>query len=92
MANTGRVSAAQKAEALESEPTVIEYDGNEYEVPNALDLPVEILEVSSELEVLRVILGDDQYKVFRKTKPTLRKLKEFGEMVSEVAGFDDLGK
>lgn len=82
---------AQKAEALDA-PTVVEFNGKEYTVPAALDLPVEVLEAVSELDVLSAILGEKQYKAFRATKPNLRDLKTFGELVANAAGFDDMGE
>lgn len=72
-------------------PKSVEYGGVLYMVPAALDLPVELLEADGELDVIRLILGDDQYKVFRETKPTLRNLKELGEMLADAAGFGEAG-
>jgi hypothetical protein len=84
-------ATAQKNEAND-EPTVITFKGTEYLVPPALDLPIEIMEATGELEVLAIVLGDDQYKVFRDTKPTLRDLKAMSELVANAAGFDSMGE
>lgn len=88
---TTRKPAAQAAEANDV-PITVTFKDASYVVPAALDLPVEILEASNELEVLRAILGAEQYEAFRATKPTLRDLKDLGELVAEAAGFDDLGE
>lgn len=83
-------NAAAKNEAREV-PVEVEYKGITYIVPPALDLPVELLEADGELDVIRLIIGDEKYQEFRDSKPTLRDLKELGEKLSEAAGFGDMG-
>lgn len=87
------MSAAKNAAQSEAtnEATSVEFKGVTYLVPPALDLPVEILEADNELGVLKEILGEEQYRAFRASKPTLRDLRELGDRVSDAAGFDSLG-
>jgi hypothetical protein len=101
MAGTPRKAApaqeAQKAEVNETAPAVEEdqrfvmYKDVKYLVPGPLDVSVDLLEADGELDVVKSVLGDEQYAAWRATKPTLRELRSFGDELVKAVGFDDLG-
>ncbi|TDD97172.1 hypothetical protein [Actinomadura rubrisoli] len=76
---------------VDESPVEVKYKGITYVVPPALDLPVELLETEGELDVIRLMIGDEKYAEFRATQPTLRDLKNLGELLSDAAGFGELG-
>ncbi|MEV2279181.1 hypothetical protein AB0I72_26730 [Nocardiopsis sp. NPDC049922] len=84
---------AQNNEANEGMATV-EFKGDTYTVPSALDLPWEILEAiraNNESAILAGVLGDDQLAQWREHRPTIREGLDFLEKLLNAIGFDDLG-
>jgi len=73
-----------KAEAVPDEagPVSFEHDGVTYTVPQALDIPLDLLEAEDELTAMRIILGDDQWSAYRATKPTIRNFQALTEKIS----------
>jgi hypothetical protein len=92
--STSKTTAkSQETEAVEEARTV-EYKGNTYTVPSALDLPWDFLDAvrsQNESAILAGALGEDQLADWRKTKPTIREGLDFLNDVLEAIGFDDLG-
>lgn len=91
-ASTTRVQAL-KAEALDETqpvpPVVIEHRGMEYEIPHPLDAPFELLECDSELEMVRLMVGDVQWKAYKATGPSLRDFGVFMDKVNSAHEDDD---
>lgn len=84
---------AQEAEA-NNEVTDVEFKGETYEVPSALDLPWEILVAVRERDesaIMEGVLGEEQHAKWISTKPSIRDGLDFLEKVMEAVGFDDLG-
>jgi hypothetical protein len=85
-------NAAKAAEANE-EPTggEFEYKGVTFAVPGPLDMPVEVLEAEDELSLIRAMVGPEQWAAFKNTRATVRDFKDFAVLVTETAGYGDLG-
>ncbi|WP_382465722.1 hypothetical protein ACFIN9_24720 [Streptomyces noursei] len=85
-------TAAKKAEAeAEAGPTTFEHRGITFEVPNALDMPLELLEAEDELTAVRLIVGDEQWAAYKATRPTIREFGEFADLVAKASGQGDSG-
>lgn len=72
-------------------PVEIEHGGYTYAIPVGLDAPLELLEAESDIEAIRAVVGEDQWKTYRDSKPTLRDFREFSQKVLEASGVDDMG-
>ncbi|MCY0962734.1 hypothetical protein [Streptomyces sp. H27-H5] len=81
-------TVAAKAEALEEGPTTFEHAGITFEVPHPLDFPLEVLETDDEFEACRLIVGEDQWKAYKETRPTIRDFGVFAEKLSAAQGRD----
>lgn len=84
---------AQSDEALE-QGTPIEFKGETFHIPSAMDMPFEVLEIAEaggRVAIIGAVLGDEQMRKFRDTKPSIREALDFLENLAEAAGFDDLG-
>lgn len=89
MAATAKTTA-KKAEA-ENVETTFEYDGVTYTVPAPRDVDMDVLEAETEVEMIRLILGEKQWQNFRSVKRTVGDFREFADMVAESRGMDDAG-
>ncbi|MFJ7907502.1 hypothetical protein [Kitasatospora sp. NPDC096204] len=78
-------TAAAKAEATD-EPTTFEHAGITFSIPAPLDMPLEILEAESEVEAVRLIVGEEAWAEYRATRPTIRDFQALAERVNEAAG------
>ncbi|MEU0912132.1 hypothetical protein [Streptomyces althioticus] len=87
--------AAKQAEATHNEKTkdeapkvaTFEFKGETYEVPaDPLDVPMDIAYAESEMDVIEVIAGPEQWGKFRDTRPTIRDFRKFAELVLEASG------
>ncbi|MFD8594552.1 hypothetical protein ACFV1L_06085 [Kitasatospora sp. NPDC059646] len=76
------VEAAQ-AEATES-PTVFEYLGIEFTVPPFLDIPMDLLEATDELEAVRIVIGESKWAEFRAARPTIRDFRNLSELINRA--------
>ncbi|MET8702734.1 hypothetical protein ABZW10_28325 [Kitasatospora sp. NPDC004723] len=76
-------TAAAKAEALEI-PTTFEHAGVHFAVPAPLDMPLELLEAESELEAVRLIVGDEAWTEYRATRPTIRDFQALADKVNQA--------
>ncbi|MFB8199392.1 hypothetical protein [Kitasatospora purpeofusca] len=76
-------ASAAKAEATET-PTTFEHAGVTFVVPAPLDMPLELLEASSEVEAVRLIVGEDSWAEYRATKPTIRDFQALADLVSQA--------
>ncbi|MFD7336670.1 hypothetical protein ACFV98_11785 [Streptomyces violascens] len=95
MAATANQSASAKAAAKKAEaeagPVSFEHRGLTFEIPNALDMPLELLEAEDELTAVRLIVGDDQWAAYKATRPTIRQFGEFADLVAKASGQGDAG-
>lgn len=81
-------AAAVKAEA-KGEGFTVEFDGESYVIPPALDWDLEALEALEEGRVVaavRALLGDEGWARFREKRRTVRDLNEFFELAAGAAG------
>ncbi|MGW3232471.1 hypothetical protein [Kitasatospora sp. NPDC001095] len=76
-------TAAVKAEATET-PSSFEHAGVTFVVPAPLDMPLELLEAESELEAVRLIVGDEAWAEYRKTRPTIRDFQALADKVNQA--------
>ncbi|MCX4685471.1 hypothetical protein OG401_14305 [Kitasatospora purpeofusca] len=76
-------TAAAKAEATET-PTTFEHAGVTFVVPAPLDMPLELLEVASEVEAVRLIVGEESWAEYRLTRPTIRDFQALADKVSSA--------
>ncbi|MER6912236.1 hypothetical protein ABT354_11230 [Streptomyces sp. NPDC000594] len=84
-----QTDASKKAEATH-QPTTFEHGGVEYTVPAPLDMPVGLLDTEDEIEVIKLILGE-QWAVYKATGATIRDFQRLAEKVAVAAGFGDPG-
>lgn len=78
-------TAAVEAEANEA-PVTFEHNGIEYTIPAPLDFPLEVIEAETEIDVIRAVLGDEQWTKYRATKPTIRDFQALTEKVNGASG------
>ncbi|MFJ5066531.1 hypothetical protein ACIQC7_08955 [Kitasatospora sp. NPDC088556] len=76
--------AAAEAEATET-PVTFEHAGLTFTVPPPLDLPLDLLDAKSEMEAVRLIVGDEVWTKYRATRPTIRNFQALAEKVNEAA-------
>ncbi|MFE5092085.1 hypothetical protein ACFRCI_17270 [Streptomyces sp. NPDC056638] len=80
--------AAQKAEAT-NEGLSFEHRGVTFDVLPVLKYPVAVLDTDDEIEVLKLVLGRDQWAAYLATEPTLEDLPEFLEKFATAQGGGD---
>ncbi|QIN93604.1 tail assembly chaperone [Gordonia phage DumpsterDude] len=89
-------SSAVEAEAIGADTITVDYEGHQYTVPASVeDWSIDTLEAAEKgapTGVLRGVLGDDQYEVFKTRHPKVRNLKEMSQKVANVSGFNETGK
>ncbi|MFB7906414.1 hypothetical protein ACFC1T_08305 [Kitasatospora sp. NPDC056076] len=78
-------ATAAEAEATES-PTTFEHAGITFVVPPPLDMPLDLLEADTEMEAVRLIVGDEAWNAYRAGRPTIRDFQALASRVNEVAG------
>lgn len=78
-------TTAAKAEAT-NEPIVIEHAGLEFTIPGVKDMPLDVLEAETELEMAKAVLSED-WAAYKATKPTIGDFQELVDKINEaVAG------
>lgn len=84
-----------QAEATGAETVNIEYGGNTYTVPAAIDDydgdVVDAMDDQKLSHAIRGILGDDQWERFKASKPKVSAYGEFIEAWTKAIGLDSLG-
>lgn len=81
-------TTAAKAEATNA-TVPFEFEGQSYTVVPTSEWDIEVLESMEEgkiTAVLRAILQDDGYSIFRATKPNIAKIGEFFESLQSALG------
>ncbi|MFJ8699464.1 hypothetical protein [Streptomyces ardesiacus] len=76
---------AAKAEAVE-EGIKVEHNGKTYVVPSPLDYPVDVVFADNDFEAVRIVLGEDQWQEYRRTRPTIRDFQLFNEKINKASG------
>ncbi|MFJ2114146.1 hypothetical protein ACIOEX_20040 [Streptomyces sp. NPDC087850] len=79
--------AAAEAEA-KREPIPVEHAGLTYLIPHPLKFPLEIMWTEDEIEVTRLVLGEEQWATYLATKPTIEDFGEFSEALNAAGGRD----
>lgn len=91
---TKKTMAAQKAEAT-NEPVEFDYQGIPFVVQSNKKLPLDLLEAieedRGEIQIVRSIVGSEQWAAFKSLSPTIEDFEEFAALVSGAAGFGDSG-
>ncbi|MCX5201486.1 hypothetical protein OG897_08475 [Streptomyces sp. NBC_00237] len=82
---SAKKAKAQKAEALD-ESISFEYNGNSYTFGHFRTWPLKALQSDDEVEVTRLILGEDQWATFEATDPSIGDFFDFAEAMSEARG------
>ncbi|MEV6674778.1 hypothetical protein [Streptomyces sp. NPDC051162] len=86
--------AAKKAEAA-NEPVEFDYKGVPFVVQSNKKLPLDLLEAieedRGEIQIVRAIVGKEQWAAFKGLSPNIEDFEEFAALVSEAAGFGDSG-
>ena len=80
-----KMSAPVESEATGS-PVSFEHRGLLFTVPAPLDYPLAVLEARSEVEIVRLVVGEDQWAAYVATSPTVRDFQALVEKVNETAG------
>lgn len=90
MSNTKKVKGAKVEADIEVMPEIsYEYKGFTYHVATyrKWDLDaMEAFEDNKALSAVRALLGPEQWKVFKKTKPTVGDFEDFAEGLFEQTG------
>ncbi|MFF4223190.1 hypothetical protein ACFYZH_10030 [Streptomyces abikoensis] len=85
---------AKKAEATNA-PSEFEFKDVTYVVQSKKKLPLALLEAieedRGEIQIVRAIVGQEQWAAFKASDPTIEDFEEFAALVSEAAGFGDTG-
>jgi hypothetical protein len=64
----------------------VEHNGKVYTVPSPMDYPVDVVFADNDFEAVRIVLGEEQWQEYRKTKPTIRDFQLFNEKINKAAG------
>lgn len=76
---------AAEAEAA-GEPIAVEHAGRTYLVPSPMDYPVDVVFAENDFEAVRIVLGEEQWQEYRKTKPTIRDFQDFNAKINLASG------
>jgi hypothetical protein len=77
--------AAGDAEAR-GDVVAVEHGGHTYTLPSPLDYPVDVVFADNDFEAVRLVLGEEQWQEYRKSKPTIRDFQLFHEKINKAAG------
>ncbi|MFF8629685.1 hypothetical protein [Streptomyces werraensis] len=77
--------AAAEAEAADAE-LVVEHGGKTYVIPAPMDYPVDVVFADNDFEAVRLVLGEEQWQEYRRTRPTIRDFQQFHEKINLAAG------
>ncbi|GAA2916963.1 hypothetical protein GCM10020221_11260 [Streptomyces thioluteus] len=87
-------TAAKKAEAID-EPVSFDYKDHTYTIPTGKQIPMDFLEAveddRGEIQIIRTLVGIEQWKAFKATDPTVGDFETFAGLVSTAAGFGETG-
>ncbi|MFF3416819.1 hypothetical protein ACFYW9_19280 [Streptomyces sp. NPDC002698] len=64
----------------------VEHNGKTYFVPAPLDYPVDVVFAENDFEAIRLVLGEEQWQEYRKSRPTIRDFQEFNAKINEATG------
>lgn len=79
--------AEAQAETDEPKLNTFEYKGETYSVPaDPRDVPLEVVYAETEYEIVEQMVGPDQWKKFRDSRPTVRDFGVFSDLVLEASG------
>ncbi|AEW94045.1 MULTISPECIES: hypothetical protein [Streptomycetaceae] len=76
-------TASVEAEATGT-PTVIEHGGREYTIPAPKDVPLEVVWAQDDTDIVRLVLGEDQWSRYLATRPTLGDFQALAEKINTV--------
>lgn len=89
-------ASAAELEATEAATVTIQYQGESYEVPaNMDDVDGEVLEAVDRQKLsfaLEGLLGSEQWKRFKGTKPKVRDYGALFELWAQAIGLESLGE
>ncbi|AMS03654.1 tail assembly chaperone [Gordonia phage Mulch] len=89
----GAASSPAEIEATGSTMMAVTYNDAEYRVPaSADDWPIEALEhaeAGQPTGILRHVLGESQYQLFKSRNPRVRDLRVFSDKIARLSGFAD---
>jgi hypothetical protein len=80
-AELGAVEAEATGDAIE-----IEHNGRTYKLPSPMDYPVDVVFAENDFEAVRIVIGEEQWQEYRKSKPTIRDFQLFNEKISKATG------
>jgi hypothetical protein len=64
----------------------VEHNGKTYTVPSPMDYPVDVVFAENDFEAVRIVLGEEQWQEYRKTRPTIRDFQTFNEKINKATG------
>lgn len=76
---------AAEAEATDT-GVEVEHNGKVYRLPSPLDYPVDVVFAENDFEAVRIVLGEEQWQEYRRTKPTIRDFQALNEKINKAAG------
>ncbi|MFF1450169.1 hypothetical protein ACFVYF_18820 [Streptomyces sp. NPDC058274] len=76
--------------AAEAEATAdvieVEHNGKTYTLPSPMDYPVDVVFAENDFEAVRIVLGEEQWQEYRKTRPTIRDFQDFNAKINKATG------
>ncbi|MFD4608279.1 hypothetical protein ACFWOT_09195 [Streptomyces sp. NPDC058440] len=76
---------AGQAEAT-GEAIEVEHNGRTYYVPSPMDFPVDVVFAENDFEAIRIVLGEEQWQEYRRTKPTIRDFRALNDKINAASG------
>ncbi|MER6382094.1 hypothetical protein ACWDBD_38880 [Streptomyces sp. NPDC001118] len=80
-AELGAAEAEARGDLIE-----VEHNGRTYTLPSPMDYPVDVVFADNDFEAVRIVLGEEQWQEYRKTKPTIRDFQLFNEKINRATG------
>lgn len=77
--------AAVEAEAT-GDVIEVEHNGKTYTLPSPMDYPVDVVFAENDFEAVRIVLGEEQWQEYRRTRPTIRDFQLFNEKINKATG------
>src|SRR5690242_9164849 len=62
----------------------VEHNGKTYTLPSPLDYPVDVVFADNDFEAVRIVLGEEQWQEYRRTRPTIRDFQLFNEKINKA--------
>jgi hypothetical protein len=83
--DAGAELVAAEAEAR-GDVIEVEHGGKVYTLPSPMDYPVDVVFAENDFEAVRIVLGEEQWQEYRRTRPTIRDFQVFNDKINASTG------